>query len=337
MFKKSVLSKTFLILALFITGAMVASARPTSAFHGASFNEVWKVVTVNPTTVTEDMENDIRSYGTPNNPTLPSYSGLLSAIGSLFGALGNAANLTIQNHDDYHHYFEKLVHSNGTCFAGAWEMTEDSKYSGFFQKGSSGLIIGRISVAGPTPTNDSSRAFGFAGKIFPTTNPDEVVQTANFFTVDNLNGTKAKHALDVAFINEPPVDLSGGILNPLNLVNRIFEGADIHPTMRPVYPISDAGRIPGTPKITPKWLRIRVAKGIKLPNANDSDFRNELSARNYPNGLIFTVDVSDTTKDAYSDSGWQKVGQIRTSALVTTFGCDRRLHFPHPTFNDPNK
>jgi hypothetical protein len=83
-------------------------------------------------------------------------------------------------------------------------------------------------------------------------------------------------------------------------------------------------------------MRIRVAPQVQSPAANDADFRNELSAKNYPNSLIFMVDVSDETKDPNANSGWKNIGQIRTSVLTTTFGCDRRLHFPHPRFDDPD-
>jgi hypothetical protein len=195
-------------------------------------------------------------------------------------------------------------------------------------------MIGRISAAAPQTTNDGKRSFGFAGKLFPTMNPNEVVHTANFFTVHDLNGTDAKRFVDVALVNEPPVDLSG-VLNPLKILNAIFAVADINPGVRPLYPISRAGLAAGAPAVTPKWLRIRTAHDVTSPSATDADFRDEVSAVNYPRGLAFTIEVSDTTKDPNAESGWTTIGQIRSSVIAASFGCDRRLHFAHPKFKDP--
>jgi hypothetical protein len=196
-------------------------------------------------------------------------------------------------------------------------------------------MIGRISAANPQTTNEAARAFGFAGKLFPTTDPTEPVVTANFFTVNDLNGTLNEHALAASYVNEPPVDFNAGLSGfVLRILNSIFALADINPGVRPVYPIAHAGETGHA--VTPKWMRIQAALGSQSPHANDADFRNELSAKNYPEGLTFTIDVSDTTKDTSAKTGWQRLGKIRTSAMLTTFGCDRRLHFHHPRFTDPH-
>src|SRR5205807_8505365 len=60
-----------------------------------------------------------------------------------------------------------------SCFAGNWEITQDSPYSGFFRKGSQALMIGRLSAASPVTSRGEKRAFGFAGKIFPTTDAED--------------------------------------------------------------------------------------------------------------------------------------------------------------------
>lgn len=307
----------------------------------ASFNEVWAVVTEAPDIESprnleeRQIVEDIEEYGTISNPTLPQFSGLTELGGAIIsGALRTAAHRTVESHADYRPYLRKLVHGNGTCFSGKWEITAETAYTGLFKKGSSALMIGRISAATPQTTNDGERAFGFAGKLFPTSNPEEVVPTANFFTVDNLNSTNARQVLSVAYVNEPPLDLSG-FFNPLRVLINIFAAADINPHVRPLYPISQAGLAEPNIGITPKWMRIRTAPGVRKDSVRDSDFRNELSPRNYPNGLVFTIEVSDTTKDPLAGEGWTSIGQIRTSPMVTTFGCDRRLHFAHPAFRNP--
>lgn len=328
-------------------GTLIFSALVFQAFAGSklksetpasSFNEVWEVVVGAPKLDTtaatpNQIQNDVSKYGTDAKPTLPQFSGGLDALGSLIsGALKEAASRTIHNRDDYHDYFKKLVHANGICFNGVWEITGNSNYSGYFAPGKKGLIIGRISAASPQTTNDKDRAFGFAAKIFPTLDANEPVKTANFFTVDNLNGTPARQFSDVALTNEPPADLSG-VLNPIKFVNQVFEAVDVHPSFRPLYPISRAGEPAGSKPVTPKWIRIRLADEQQKIDFDISDFRNELLQ--YQNGIVFSIEVSDTTKDRLSNAGWNRIGEIRTSPMVTTFGCDRRLHFAHPTFNDP--
>jgi hypothetical protein len=299
---------------------------------GASFNEVWNVVTVAPE-VTQENAADLALYGTSLNPTLPQYSSNIDIIKSIFNfSMVGAAKRTVNETVDYRPYFKKEVHANGICFAGVWEATEDSKFTGLFAKGATALMVGRVSAASPQTTNDDKRSFGFAGKLFPTLDPGLPVKTANFFTIQHLNGTDAAHVLDVAYVNEPPVDMSD---IPIRILNWIFSFADINPGVRPLYPIAQAGLPVTASDVTPQWMRIRVAPTVQNPNVHDADFRNELSARNYPQGLIFTVEVSDTTKDPLAVSGWNKIAQIRTSAMTTTFGCDRRLHFAHAKSKNP--
>ncbi len=322
--------------------ATVANAAEGPAIAGASFNEVWKVVTVAPgNNLTEAMKKDLRAYGAPGNPKLPTHTNLVKFSKSTKdGSLEAAAARTMNSREDYYEYFEKRAHAHGICFSGEWKITGDSPYSGYFRKGSSALIIGRISTAPPINRHHYilGRSFGFAGKIFPTTDAQENVRTANFFTIHDFSGTKDRRVVDVSFVNEPPeVDFTTRHGKRIKTVNDIFGKVDGMPGMRPLYPIARAGQQAGTPAVTPRWMRIRVDPGWKSASARAADFRAELSPRNYPNGLVFTVDVSDTTKDASEDQGWRNIGQIRTSALVTTFGCDRRLHFPHPKYDEPGK
>ncbi len=337
---KSKIKKSIAVIFSFITvaisGFVVFALLNNSPVKSVNFNEVWSVVTENPLNYAENsrVDRDIKRYGTLEEPLLPHFSGQLSALLSIIDTdMLASAQRTINDSSDYYDYFAKLVHANGTCFSGVWEIDGDSKYSGYFKNGSKGLIVGRISAAAPQTTNDEDRSFGFAGKIFPTMNPDEKVKTANFFTVDNLNGTPAMSMLDVALVNEPPVDLNCFACMPLRVLNYIFSLADINPGVRQLYPISRLGlEVKKTP-VTPNWIRIKPSAGTPI-YSSDSDFRDELSAKNYPNGLVFDIDVSDTTKEAYDKRGWQHIGKITTSPFVTTFGCDRRIHFAHPSFVD---
>jgi len=42
--------------------------------------------------------------------------------------------------------FRRLLHANGICMTGVWEVTEETPYSGYFRKGSRGLMIVRYST-----------------------------------------------------------------------------------------------------------------------------------------------------------------------------------------------
>jgi len=97
---------------------------------------------------------------------------------------------------------EKLLHPNGVCLSGTWEITEPSNYTGYFAQGKQGLIIGRASTTLTNTKEGRNRGFGFAGKLYPTMDPSETAKTANFFLIDVLFGTHAKHYLDVALTSE---------------------------------------------------------------------------------------------------------------------------------------
>lgn len=332
--------------------ATMTSAAERGVKSESSFQEVWKVVTETPAKgFSKEVDADIqfyeeikRSKNKKDNPPLPHHSGTLAALWSIFsGNLKAAAVRTVNSHDDYRDYFQKLVHANGVCFHGNWEITEDSPYSGYFKKGSVALIIGRISTAGPDPipSTKKPRSLGFAGKLFPTTDHSKVVQTANFFTVDDLNGTATPRAVDVSFVNQPPVSFDTPNGKVLKWINDIFQKADEQPGIRPLHSISRAGQSAGSPVVTPKWMRIKAVKQEKLADANDADFRIELSEPNYKNGLTFTIEVAGSpldrldVVDVNKDAKWKTIGKIQTKAMNTYFGCDRRLHFPHPKFKEP--
>ena len=172
------------------------------------------------------------------------------------------------------------------------------------------------------------RGFGFAGKLFPTMNPQERVETANFFSVDVLMGTKLTHFVDSAFTNEPDTGFDlFSILLGLKIL-KTLKLADQNPGFRPLYPVSELGTSPSTAR-TPHWMRVRPEAGA--PRVNQKDFRNELNiGRYFPNGLRLTIAVSDTTKDTSSEAGWKEIGFIQLKESSVSYGCDRQLHFAHP-------
>lgn len=237
------------------------------------------------------------------------------------------AKRTLKNRADILPPFEKLAHPNGICLKGIWSIDELNAYSGYFKKGSQALIIARASSAMSNTKQGEIRAFGLAGKLFPTTNPLKIntEPSANFFLIDDLGGTEAKNFTDVALTNTPPLTTNSEVLKHIIYglkVNSAFKEADKNPSKRQLYEISELGE-QGTIK-TPKWIRVKAQNS---PNKNSKDFRDELKI-NATKKLIFTIEVANKKRD--NKKVWQKIGTITLNESVTSYACDQQLHFHHP-------
>ncbi|MCC6510912.1 MAG: hypothetical protein IT423_17555, partial [Pirellulaceae bacterium] len=190
-----------------------SKAQPDGDYHGTSFHQLKRVVWSDP------------------YDTLPYHVGL-GPIKLL--RFFNDSSRNLSDKRDLMPYFDKLIHSNGICFTGTWEITETSPYTGYFAKGSKGLLLVRASVAGLSLTANTRRAFGLGGKLFPTMNPDETAYPANFVVVSHLSGIRTRHITDIEMTNRPTVGLG---VAP-NIVNRvIFRMLDTRPGFRQVHSI----------------------------------------------------------------------------------------------------
>jgi hypothetical protein len=237
------------------------------------------------------------------------------------------AKRTISSHADIFPQFEKLAHPNGICFKGIWNITAQNKYSGFFKKGSKGLIIVRASSAMSNTKSGQLRSFGFAGKLFPTVNPVQInaESTANFFLIDDLGGTRAQHYTDVSLTNSPPATITSVVLKSFlyaTKLARAFSQADENPKVRQVYEISQLAEKNVNSVITPRWMKVNARQGQTV---NKSDFRDELSIKNKP--LVFSISVASDLLNGKKD--WQNIGQITLDNSVISNSCDHRLHFHH--------
>src|SRR5207253_328945 len=67
--------------------------------------------------------------------------------------------------------YRRLVHPSGICMTGVWEITEETPYSGYFGKGSRGLIIARYSVSAMETRRGHTRSLSMVGRIYPTADP----------------------------------------------------------------------------------------------------------------------------------------------------------------------
>ncbi len=279
------------------------------SYEGSSASSVWN----------EIKKEEYETF-TDKKITLSSF--FVAGVKNLLEA---SAKRTVATKEDIIPYFDKLLHPNGICLRGKWEITEDSKYSGYFRQGSEAIIIARASTTISNTKRGSFRGFGLAGKVFPTTNEDEVVKTANFFQIDNLIGTYAKRYADVMMTNEPSVTppVSLGLLPLVRIAAEVAKSlpkADENPGLRQVYSVSMLGGEESV--VTPKYLATQVtAADIKN---NRRDFRDEIVEHIEANSEItFDIKVSDDKEN------WQTIGRIRFDEAVASSGCDHRLHFHH--------
>jgi len=312
----------FIVLFLALTTNVTLSTDLKAAdYTGSRFNDVWSQV-----------KSDPYSKLPYNKVTFKS---LLKGRGK------RAANRTISNRADLLPHFNKLdrpnklAHPNGICLKGLWTITQANPYGGFFRKGSEALFLARASVAMSETEKGHYRAFGFAGKLFPTLDGEEIVKTANFFTVDDLGGTKAEHFTDVTLLNAPPITpnwtMFGSILYIMKLAGA-FKAADSHATIRQVYEISELGEDDPTAVRTPKWMAIRAQEGQTVDKA---DFRDELNLINREGNLIFDIMVA-SEEDAEGNKNWQTIGMIKIDETVASKSGDQKLHFHHPKWKELN-
>lgn len=299
------------------------------AYEGSTFREISDVISdknADPRTETEKAEFAVYQSG-----KLPQYKMNMASVFGKGKDLAADARRTISEKDDSYPRLEKLLHPNGVCVSGKWTMTEESPYSGHFKKGTNALFIGRVSVAMEKTTSKFDRGFGFAGKIFPTMNPDERVPTTNFFMVDILMGENSPRFLETAVTNEPETGFNIRLIKLGLKIANMLKLADKSPMFRPVTPIAKLGET-GVVK-APKWMRVTSATGMVLND--EADFRREVQVAVKENSVLkLKVEVSDTTKDRGASEGWKHVGFIELDQARVSYGCDRQLHFAHPKHND---
>ncbi len=308
-------------LALSMSMAAAPTAQAGAPYAGARFDDVWSQVASDP------------YAATPHTAvTLGSFYGFLQ------DHLLDSSRRTLDDRDDLLPRFQKLLHPNGICLAGTWTITEETPYTGYFKKGSEALFIGRASTALTATQAGEYRAFGLAGKLFPTTEGGAEVATANFFTIENLGGTQRAHFLDALNTN----DIINVAITPTAFLNTPIGAAavkafatadetlDITQTLvRQLYPIAEAGLADPGAAVAPRWMMITGAPDVARVDA--ADFRDELRVAGYPGGLRFDIRVADIGT-RLGPKAWQTIGTIAITADAVSDSCDHRLHFSHPRF-----
>lgn len=255
-------------------------------------------------------------------------------IGTMFEAGKNLllreSKWILQRQEDLVPPFQKLLNPVAICLFGRWRITEETPYTGCLKTGAEHLIIVRCSNQMTTTDRGTRRGFGFAGKIFPTLDPQERVRTVNFIGIDNLSGTFVEHYTDVAFTNEPPFGFVPALL-PYALVAAnilfVFNIVDQPSNYRPIHQLYEHGLAPGETPRGPKWIQITADPGIG--KSDEVDFRDELRPSSYPDGVLrFFVAAAEAVKRK-KDRVWRRIGVIELDEGVCSESGDHRLRFHH--------
>jgi hypothetical protein len=249
--------------------------------------------------------------------------------------------------------FRRLVRPHGVCVTGLWEITADNPYSGYFRKGSHGLVIARITAGETRTLSGLRRSFGIALKLYPTANEnhDELLKTANVFFSDDLGGTTAQRMTEVELTNAPHITgLNRGNEIPILIQEGlVFEQVDRMATIRQLYPIAELGKTPEEPTHAPEFMRLKAAAG--LPVIDEEDVRQEVLGYIFNKGnpapqrvFSFDIAVSDTGEKSgfpllpqgqrQTITNWQAIGKIHFQDGVASYNGDFVVHFQHPTWRD---
>jgi hypothetical protein len=329
------------------------------AYRGSRFSEVRDAIFANPYQAV---------WGGPGEPPLPRYEVTLGFVvrGILpFGKpylFRQVTERIVDSHADLRWGRDgkgarRLLHPNSVCLTGRWEITEESEYSGYFARGSQGLIVGRYSTCCTETRRGHMRSLSMVGKLYPTTDPNhaEPLRTASFITQQDLGGERSEAINDAELRNAPNVTAlrRGGGTPAFLLSGLIFGSVDKEPTVRQLYTIAERGKPADRPTRTPEFMRLLVAPEQPRIAGDGLDFRDEVMAQIYDRGnpapqstLVFNIEATDEgTKGGNplaqrrTFSNWRRLGRITFDEAVISYNGDFVLHFNHPTWradrNDP--
>ncbi len=324
------------------------------AYQGSRFSEVREAIFANPYQ---------EVWGSPGAPPLPIYGVSLSGV--LHGIppfrppyfFRQAVARAVDSKADLRwgadgKGFRRLIHPNGICLTGFWQISAQTPYSGYFRSDSRALVVGRYSTCCAQTRRGHERSLSLVGKLFPTTDPNhsEPVRTANFITQQDIGGDRTDYINDAELRNAP--NTSGwrrGFGAPVLLVEAILFGlVDKKPTIRQLYQIAELGKPASEPTRAPQFMRLLVA--VEQPRIAGAalDFRDEIMAQIYDRGdptpqrtLTFHIEVTDEGSTRGPDffqrrhfANWNRIGTLSFSEAVASYNGDFLIHFTHPTWRD---
>src|SRR5215510_8304458 len=168
-------------------------------YEGSRFRDVVSALLANPYQ---------RVWGAAGEPPLPVYPVTLFQL--FRGGFVRAAARTLDSGADLRwgpdrKGFRRLVHPNGVCLIGRWNITAATPYSGYFSNGSEALVVARYSTCCGNTLRGHVRSLSMVGKLFPTVDPDHPtpLRTANFITQEDIGGANTEFVNDAELRNAP--------------------------------------------------------------------------------------------------------------------------------------
>ena len=324
------------------------------AYRGSRFSEVRDAIFTNPYQ---------RVWGGAGEPPLPVYNVNLSGVlrGILpFGPphfFAQAVARAVDARSDLRwgadrKGFRRIIHPNGICLTGSWEISEQTPYSGYFQRNSRALVVARYSTCCKETRRGHERSLSLVGKLFPTTDPghSEPLRTANFITQEDIGGDRTDYINDAELRNAPnTTSWRRGFGVPVLLVEAIFFGKiDKEPTQRQLYQIAELGKPESEPTRAPTFMRLLVDPAQPRIPGEELDFRDEIMAQIFDRGdlvakrtLTFHIEVTDegSTRgpnfwQRRSFANWRRIGRLIFDNAVASYNGDFVIHFTHPTWRD---
>ena len=323
-------------------------------YRGSRFSEVREAVFANPYQ---------RVWGAPHEPPLPVYQHPLSS--ALHGLLPFARHYILRQATEREidskadlrwgadgKGYRRMIHRNGICLFGMWEITEPTDYSGYFRQGSRALIMARYSTCCTETRRGHTRSLSMVGKLFPTTDPNHAqpLEPANFITQQDIGGDWSDYINDVELLNAPNTTATRRGLGTLfvTIQAAVFLIVDREPTLRQLYEIAELGKSSTEPTRAPSFMRLLVAPEQPRIAGEGLDFRDEIMAQIYDKGdprpqrkLTFNIAVTDQGTSRGPDflkrrtfANWRQIGTITFDAAVASYNGDYVTHFGHPTWRD---
>jgi hypothetical protein len=330
------------------------------AYNGSRFSEIREALFANPYQ---------KIWGREGEPPLPVYEvSLLSVLRGIL-PLGRpylfrqATERAVDSHADLRwgpdrKGFRRLLHPNGVCLTGLWEVTEGTGYSGYFRKGSQALVVGRYSTCCTETRRGHTRSLALVGKLFPTTdsNHPQPLPTASFIAQQDIAGEHTDYINDAELRNAPDVHAwrRGTGVSILLVTGAVFSRVDKQPSQRQLYQIAELGKPTSEPTRTPEFMRLLVAPDQPRIDGEALDFRDEIMAQIFDKGdptpkrkLTFHIEVTDEGSTHGTQGSlrrtfrnWRSIGKLMFDNAVASYNGDFVIHFNHPTWrndrNDPS-
>lgn len=329
-------------------------------YRGSRFAEVRDAIFANPYQ---------KVWGREDQEPLPCYKTTLSStlkgirpFNQCQALLVKASERAVDSHADLRwgpnrSGFRRLIHPNGVCLTGLWEITEQTEYSGYFNKGSQALVVARYSTCCTETRRGHIRSLSLVGKLYPTTDPNHAqpLRTVSFITQEDIGGDYTIDINDAELRNAPNVTFwrRGKGVGLLAVEGIVFTLVDKQATVRELYQIAELGKPKGEPTRAPMFMRLLVAPEQPRIEGENLDFRDEVMAQIFDKGdpvakrtLTFHIEVTDegTTRGALgfvrrTFKNWRYIGRLTFDNAVISYNGDFVIHFNHPGWrsdsNDP--